>query len=273
VALELTVTGLSFAYRDTEVLHQITLPPVRSGQVTALIGPNAAGKSTLLRCIAGLHQITTGHVRLEPANNGRRFPTTAGERPNDSRPGPGEVFYLPQETPPASSLTVFEAVLLARSHGGRRHGSSKRDAERDTGHALTSLDLDRLATRPISQLSGGQRQLVGLAQAVVRRPAVLLLDEPTSNLDLRNQLHILTLVRRLAADQPTAVLATVHDLNLTARFADQVVVLDRGAVYAAGPPAAVITPVMLREVYRVDGQVHHAHDEDQHLTVTAHRSL
>jgi iron complex transport system ATP-binding protein len=133
------------------------------------------------------------------------------------------------------------------------------------------LDLDELATRPISELSGGQRQLVGLAQAVVRRPAVLLLDEPTSNLDLRNQLHILTLVRHLAADQPTAVLTTVHDLNLTARFADQVVVLHQGAVHAAGTPADVITPAMLREVYRVEGQVHHARGE--HVTVTARRSL
>jgi iron complex transport system ATP-binding protein len=100
---------------------------------------------------------------------------------------------------------------------------------------------------------------------------VLLLDEPTSNLDLRNQLHILALVRRLAAEQPAAVLVTVHDLNLTARFADQVVVLHDGAVHAAGPPAEVITPAMLREVYRVDGRV--SRDENRQLTVTADRGL
>jgi iron complex transport system ATP-binding protein len=271
VALELTVTGLSFAYRDTQVLRAVTLPPVRSGQVTALIGPNGAGKSTLLRCIAGLHPITAGRVRLGPVGNGQPPTTASGERTDAGPPGPGQVFYLPQETPPASSLTVFEAVLLARSQGGHRRGAARRDAEHDTGHALAGLDLDTLATRPISQLSGGQRQLVGLAQAVVRRPSVLLLDEPTSNLDLRNQLHILTLVRQLAADQSTAVLTTVHDLNLTARFADQVVALNQGAVHAAGPPGEVITPALLHEVYRVDGQVHHTQDE--HLTVTAHRSL
>ena len=271
MALELTVAGLCFAYRDTEVLRQVTLPPVRSGQVTALIGPNAAGKSTLLRCIAGLHRITAGRVRIQPTSNGQPLTTASGGRTDTGPPGPGQVFYLPQETPPASSLTVFEAVLLARSQGGRRRGAARRDAERDTGHALAGLDLDALATRPIAQLSGGQRQLVGLAQAVVRRPAVLLLDEPTSNLDLRNQLHILNLVRQLSTDQPIAVLTTVHDLNLTARFADQVVVLHQGTVYAAGPPTDVITPAMLREVYRVDGQVHH--DQDQQLTVTARRGL
>jgi iron complex transport system ATP-binding protein len=262
-ALELTVTGLSFGYSGTDVLREVTLPPVRSGRVTALIGPNAAGKSTLLRCIAGLHRPTAGRVLLGPVG-----PTCADEA---VAPGPGQVFYLPQETPPASSLTVFEAVLLARSQGRRRGGAAARAAERDTGRALAGLDLDALATRPISDLSGGQRQLVGLAQAVVRRPAVLLLDEPTSNLDLRNQLHILALVRRLAAEQPAAVLVTVHDLNLTARFADQVVVLHDGAVHAAGTPAEVITPAMLREVYRVDGRV--SRDEDRQLTVTADRGL
>jgi iron complex transport system ATP-binding protein len=267
VAVELTVTDLWFGYRTTPVLREVTLPPVRSGQLTALIGPNGAGKSTLLRCIAGLHRSTAGQIRLRPVDGSAGGMAELAGAP----PKPTQVFYLPQEIPPASSLTVFEAVLLARGHGARRGGAARRAAERDTGRALAGLDLDGLATRSIAELSGGQRQLVGLAQAMVRRPAVLLLDEPTSNLDLRNQLRILALVRRLAADQPTAVLVTVHDLNLAARFADEVVVLHDGVVHAAGPPDQVITPAMLREVYQVDARVHH--DQDRHLTVTAHRGL
>lgn len=263
--LELTVTGLCFAYRDTPVLHRVTLPPVRAGAVTALIGPNAAGKSTLLRCIAGLHHIGAGRVDLGPASSGN--PDGSPARPLE----PTQAFYLPQETPPASSLTVFEAVLLARSQGVRRGGAPARAAEGDTARALAGLDLDALATRPLAALSGGQRQLVGLAQAAVRRPAVLLLDEPTSNLDLRNQLRILALIRRLAAHQPAAVLVTVHDLNLAARFADHVVVLHDGAVHSAGPPTEVITSAMLRDVYRVDGRVHL--DQDQQLTITARHGL
>lgn len=106
---------------------------------------------------------------------------------------------------------------------------------------------------------------------MARRPALLLLDEPTSNLDLRNQLRILALIRQLATHQPAAVLVTIHDLNHAARFADKVVVLHNGTVHAAGPPHDVITPAMLRAVYKVDGHVHR--DQDQQITVTAHHSL
>jgi iron complex transport system ATP-binding protein len=259
--VELTVAGLSFGYGDTPVLNDVSLPAVRAGTVTALVGPNAAGKSTLLRCIAGLHRYS-GRVRCG---------APGAEAAPDAAPGQGVVFYLPQENPAASSLTVFEAVLLARTSGGARRGAARRDAEHDTGRALAGLDLDGLANRRLAELSGGQRQLVGLAQAMVRRPAVLLLDEPTSALDLRNQLQILARVRSLAVEQPAAVVITVHDLNLSARFADQVVVLDRGEVRAAGPPREVLTRELLREVYRIEADV--ARDADGEVTVTARRSL
>lgn len=253
----LSVEGLRAGYRGTDVLHEVTLPSTAAGQVTALIGPNAAGKSTLLRGIAGI-QRARGRVRIERDG-----------RPDPDPPGPEEIFYLPQEPPPRSTLTVFEAILLACARGRGR--AARRRAERDAGTALAQLRLDELATRPVAELSGGQRQLVGLAQAVARRPSVLLLDEPTSNLDLRNQLRILELVRRIAEDQPACVLVTVHDLNLTARFADQVVVLHRGRVHSSGPPPDVLTPEMLREVYRVQAHVHRTVDDT--LTISVSRGL
>jgi iron complex transport system ATP-binding protein len=246
--MSLQVADLEVGYGRTTVLRGVTLPPVRPGEVVAVVGPNGTGKSTLLKAVAGILP-AAGTVRV----GGR-----------DRSPGDDRVLYIPQEPPPPSSLTVFEAVLLARRRGGRA-------AVERAGAVLADLALADLATRPIARLSGGQRQLVGLAQAVVREPAVMLLDEPTSNLDLRNQLQILGLVRRIAAEQPSAVLLTLHDLTLAARFTDRAVVLHGGAVHSAGDPADVITPEMLREVYRIDATVHRA--DDGTVSVAATRSL
>ena len=233
----LHVEGISVAYRRNPVLHEVTLPLLRAGEVTSVIGPNAAGKSTLLRSIAGFCA-RDGQVRV-----------TGGERPGRR----DRILYLPQDPPPRSSITVFGAVELAHRLGGgpRRAGDGT-----DVAMVLARLDLDALATRRLSELSGGQRQMVALAQAVIRRPDVLLLDEPTSSLDLRNQLEVLEVVRGIARRQPAAVLTVVHDLGLAARIADQVVVLDHGRVHSVGTPAEVITRDMLRQVYRVEGTVH-----------------
>jgi iron complex transport system ATP-binding protein len=235
----LHVEGISVAYRQDLVLREVTLPPLRAGEVTSVIGPNAAGKSTLLRCIAGFHKMT-GQVRITGGAEDR-----AGRR--------DRILYLPQDPPPRSSITVFGAVELAHRLSG---GPRRAEDSADIALVLARLDLDELATRRLSELSGGQRQMVALAQAVIRRPDVLLLDEPTSSLDLRNQLEVLQIVREIARRQPTAVLTVIHDLGLAARIADQVVVLDRGSVHSTGTPAEVITRDMLKEVYRVDGVVH-----------------
>ncbi|HEY2223131.1 ABC transporter ATP-binding protein [Actinomycetospora sp.] len=239
MVLSLVADQVGFAYGQTPVLTGATLPRVRSGTVTALVGPNGTGKSTLLKCLAGL-ETPTGSVRVEDADG-----EPAG-RLGD------HVLYMPQDLPSSSSLGVFEVVLLARQ---RRSGGTRRvpkEAVRDVEATLQRVGLGALAMRPLSALSGGQRQLVSLAQALVRRPSVLLLDEPTSNLDLRNQLHILGLIRDLATTAPAAVVVSVHDLSLAARYADQVAVLHAGGVHAVGPPEDVLTEEMLRDVYGVE---------------------
>ncbi|MBN9741419.1 ABC transporter ATP-binding protein [Amycolatopsis sp. A1MSW2902] len=238
--LTLHVERLAFGYGRTPVLREVTLPEVRAPEVTAIVGPNGSGKSTLLRCVAGFHRVR-GHVRLSG-------------RDAAARPDGGGILYLPQDPPPPSSLTVFEAVLVARKLGG----GGRRDHDDRVAATLLRLGLDGFATRRLSDLSGGQRQMVGLAQAMTRRPDVLLLDEPTSNLDLRNQLRVLRIVREFARDQPAAVVAVVHDLSLAARIADRIVVLHEGTVHSSGSPAEVITADMLGEVYEVEGTVQHA---------------
>ncbi|MDU7286938.1 ABC transporter ATP-binding protein [Corynebacterium kroppenstedtii] len=235
-----TVRHVGFSYGvkgQAPTLSDVTLSDVRVGTVTALVGPNGAGKSTLLRCIAGLEK-HEGEVDAERA------------------------LYLPQDPPPMSSLTVFESVLVARQQSFRGFAGFRvgRVARRDVENTIEMLGLEGLSSRTMAQLSGGQRQLVSFAQAVVRRPAVLLLDEPVSAFDLRNQLMLLGKIRSCAQEIPAAVMMTVHDLGHAARFGDRVVVLSGGSVYAEGTPREVITEHMLREVYGVSATVHATSD-------------
>lgn len=234
------VRGVGFSYGvkgQNATLSDVTLPDLQAGTVTSLVGPNGAGKSTLLRCIAGLEK-HEGEVDVEKA------------------------LYLPQDPPPVSSLTVFESVLVARQQSFKGFAGLRvgRVARQDVKETIEMLGLEGLSSRTMAQLSGGQRQLVSFAQAVVRRPAVLLLDEPVSALDLRNQLMLLAKIRSCAQDIPATVVMTVHDLGHAARFGDRVVVLSGGSVYSEGKPRDVITEQMLREVYGVSATVHATSD-------------
>ena len=254
--MTITVENLDFTYGRTLILRSISLPALRPGAMYAVVGPNGAGKSTLLRCIAGL-QRHSGTITLGDGNgNG------SGAANQD-----GSVLYLPQDPPPATTLTVFENVLLAyQQRAGFR-------VERGTvdlvSAVLEQVGLTPVADRKMAHLSGGQRQLLSLAQAIVRRPSVLLLDEPTSSLDLHNQLKMLALVREYAQEQPAVVITTIHDLTHAARFADHVIVLHDGAVHTVGTPREVITEDMLRQVYRVNARIHFSDDDTLTLAATS----
>lgn len=253
----LRVQDLSFAYGAAPILRGISFD-ARPAGVTALIGPNAAGKSTLFKCVAGL---LAGHGTV--LVDGR--PLAAMDRAEINR----TVAYLPQENPTAAVLTVFEAVLLARQQVG-----SWRVADDDltrVAAALDDLGIADLALRYLNELSGGQKQLVSIAQALVRAPRVLLMDEPTSNLDLQRQLEVVGLVRRVARERGVTVVVALHDLNLAARHADHVLVLAGGELRAAGPPAGVLTPAMVLDVYGVEARVDL--DADGVPVVTALRSV
>ncbi|MEV5650661.1 ABC transporter ATP-binding protein [Nocardia sp. NPDC052254] len=253
--MTITIDNLGFRHGRTPILRSITLPPIEPGAVNAVVGPNGAGKSTLLRCVAGL-QRHSGTVTVD------RDP---GAAPSPS--GKDAVLYLPQDPPPATTLTVFESVLLAHQQGaGFRVERTTVDLVAD---ALDDVGLTPVAARPMTQLSGGQRQLVSLAQAMVRRPSILLLDEPTSNLDLHNQLAMLELIRDYATQQPAVVLTTIHDLTHAARFCDRIIVLHNGAVHTTGTPRDVITEDMLREVYRVNARIEFDDDDTLALAATS----
>lgn len=232
-----------FSYGTMPVLNGIDVELDQRCRVTALIGPNAAGKSTFLRCLAGLLR-PRGSVQLD----GRPL---ASISPADRA---SLVTYLPQDLPNSAALTVFEAVLVARRQvrAGWRVGPEDVEA---VASVLERLGIAALAARHLNELSGGQRQMVAVGQALAVSPRVLLLDEPTSSLDLHHQLELLTLVTELAAERRMTVVLAVHDLNLAARFSDQILVMAHGRIVARGRARDVITPELLRDVYRVDAQV------------------
>ena len=230
-------SGVFAAYGERPVLNGLDLDAAQ-GTVTALAGPNGVGKSTLLRAIAGALRPTRGRIRVMGADiygmNGKERARLVGMVPQNPE--------LPRGT------TALEVTLMGRNpHLGLLAWESAADVE----IALESLrmtDAQDFAERPAHQLSGGERQRVAIAMALAQRTPVILLDEPTANLDLAYQPAIMRLLRELAAAGKTVVTA-VHDLTLAGQFCDSVALVGGGRVVACGPPETTLTPEAIRQVY------------------------
>lgn len=236
----LLVRNLSVRLGQRQVLAGLDLPALEPGAVTVLAGPNAAGKSTLLRAIAQLVPYH-GRIALEGADL-----HAMGHADRARLLG-----YMPQSLPSATGLSVLESVIAAAQAAD--DGLQAR-ADAAAMAVLDRLGIAPLALDPLGRLSGGQRQMVALAQAIVRDPRLLLLDEPTSALDLARTARLMAEVRRLA-DEGRIVVAVLHDLALAARTADRIVVLHQGRIHSAGRPEDVVTPAMLAQVYGVVARV------------------
>jgi len=236
----LRISDIHVGYPRKKVITGLTLPPLISGEVTVLTGPNAAGKSTLLRALAGLLRIK-GSIRYED----QELTTLSAQKRATI------VSFMPQSVPTDINLSVMEAVISALKASPLDAASSSNEHLHQRAVAvLERIGISHLALEPLSQLSGGQRQLASLARSVVREPNVLLLDEPTSALDLRHQLKVMRLARSFAQDGRIVVMV-LHDLNLALRWADQAIVMDKGALVSQGQPTAAITPAVVEQVYGV----------------------
>ncbi len=236
--MSLQIENLSVAYGKSQVIRAFN-DHWPEGQITALIGCNGAGKSTLLRALAGL---ATMQGSLSIAEQ----PLT----PEDQR---SQVAYMPQDTSAQSSLTVLEVVLLGRLGSlGLRLPPGIAD---EAMAALDTFGLTALHARQLDEISGGQRQLVFLTQALFRQPRVLLLDEPTAALDLRHQLLVLDRLQRVSRENGTIVGVAMHDLNLAAQYADRIAGLHNGERIASGLATEVLTPDNLRTMYGIDAKV------------------
>ncbi len=211
--------------------------------MVAILGPNGVGKTTLLRCINGILKPNGGAVMVENSNVLKMDAQAVARR----------IGYVAQRQS-AAKMTVFDAVLM-----GRRPHIRFRVGENDlqiVDGTLRSLYLEDLTLRHIDKLSGGELQKVAVARALVQEPKLLLLDEPTSSLDLKNQVEILKLIRRVVHEHGVGAVMTLHDLTTALRFADKCLFLKGGAIHAAVAPREV-TAEIIGEVYGIEVGIHH----------------
>jgi iron complex transport system ATP-binding protein len=243
-SVRLRADGVRLGYGDRVVVEDLDLDVV-SGTVTAVIGPNGCGKSTLLRALGRLLKPSSGQVVLD----GKRIDRTP------TREVAKVLGLLPQAPSAPEGLTVADLVARGRHPHQAWYRQWSSDDEEIVAQALEWTGIEDLAERPVDELSGGQRQRAWISMALAQGTDLLLLDEPTTFLDLAHQVDVLELVRRLHREAGRTVVMVLHDLNLAARYADRLVAMRDGRIIAAGEPGDVITEEMLAEVFGLDAKV------------------
>ncbi len=243
-ARTLEAQSLTLAYGARTVVEELDLA-LAPGKITAIVGANGCGKSTLLRALARLISPRAGQVLLDGKELHRQHPKEVAR----------VLGLLPQ------SPIAPEGIVVADLVGRGRHPHQKLLAGWSTedydavAAALEATHTTDLADRPVDELSGGQRQRVWIAMALAQSTDILLLDEPTTFLDVAHQVEVLDLLYDLNARRGTTIVMVLHDLNLAARYADVLVAVSEGRVYASGPPADVVTPTLVSDVFGLDSEV------------------
>jgi iron complex transport system ATP-binding protein len=235
------VDGLTIEADGRKILDGIWFR-LEAGGLYGIIGPNGAGKSTLLAAVSGIRRFDAGAVRL--------FGRPVGSWPR--RALARRLAVLQQEALPRTAFTVREVVLMGRYPYQNWFGGSDEEGEALVDRVLETLGLAAYANRRLDALSGGERQRVALAKAMVQDPELLLLDEPTTYLDIGYQIHLLDLVREWQRTGARTVVTVLHDLNLAAQYCDRLLVMHEGRLAAEGPPADVLTPDTIRRVFGVE---------------------
>ena len=234
LALERVSAGYGHTRGSERVVHEVSLQ-LHRGEMVALIGPNGAGKSSLLRVVSGVLRPDTGRALLDGRDLAQMSARDLAQR----------VAVVAQESAIPSGLFVREMVSLGRTPYARLLLGPTAQDRHAVDWAITAAGIENLASRFVDELSGGERQRVILARALAQQPDLLLLDEPTANLDLHHQVAMLELVRGLTRSRGLTVLAAVHDLQLAALYCDQVALLDHGRLVSHGSPEHVLTPELL----------------------------
>lgn len=240
----LTAHELTLAYDDRTVVHDLELA-IPDGRVTVIVGPNACGKSTTLRALGRLLKPKSGSVLLDGAELAS-IPT---------RKIAQSIGLLPQSPSAPEAITVADLVSRGRQPHQHWWQQWSQEDERAVTDAMARTDVTELAERPVDELSGGQRQRVWIAMALAQETDLLLLDEPTTFLDIAHQVEVLDLVRRLNHDQGRTVVIVLHDLNQAARYADHLVAMKEGRIVAEGGPGEVVTAELVREVFGLESVV------------------
>ncbi|MBB2913827.1 iron complex transport system ATP-binding protein [Streptosporangium becharense] len=242
--MRLQAVDVRLGYGDRLIVDGLDLG-IEAGTVTTIIGPNGCGKSTLLRALGRLLKPSGGEVLLD-GKRIDRMPTKEVAK---------VLGVLPQAPTAPEGLTVADLVARGRHPHQTWYRQWSSDDESAVGEALSMTGLLDLGDRPLDELSGGQRQRAWISMALAQGTDLLLLDEPTTFLDLAHQIEVLELVRRLHGELGRTVVMVLHDLNLAARYTDRLVAMRAGRVVAAGPPSEVLTEALLAEVFELDAKV------------------
>ncbi len=243
--IKIEMQKVSIGYSHKVILRDITFQ-VLPGQIVGLIGPNGSGKSTIIRALTRVISLYDGQILLDDKN------IISIPRQQLAR----LVSVVPQVPILPSAFTSFEVVLMGRNpHLSLFQHESSREVE-ITLRAMEQTMTRHLAGRRVGELSGGEIQCLLIARALVQETKAILLDEPTANLDIGRQIEILNLIKRLCHEKNIAVLAALHDLNLSAQYCDRLVLINNGTVHAQGTPVEVITAANIKEVYGAEGCVY-----------------
>lgn len=242
--MDIKIENVNFSYGDLEVLHDINLTIDKPGLV-CIVGPNGVGKSTLIRCINKICQPSSGKILIDGHNlediSLKELATVMG--------------YVPVAAGDLFSMTVLDTVLMGR-HPHQKFGQSSDLDMKIVKRTMNMMDVKHLAMRDFDELSAGQRQRCTVARGLAQTPRILILDEPTANLDVRNQLQVIERMRDLAIENNMTIIMVSHDLNTSAKYADSIIVMALpGIIYKVGKPADVLTEETVRYVYGVDCKV------------------
>ena len=240
--MKLEIKGVSFGYGSMPALEDVTMS-LGDGEIVSLVGPNGSGKTTLLKCINMILKFQKGTVLVEEKDISKLKLKELAKL----------LSYVPQSAGRSFPSTVFEIVLIGRKPYVDWSVSS-RDKE-IVSNILSLMGLKEMALRQSNELSGGEYQKVLIARALAQEPQVLLLDEPTSNLDLKHQLDVLNLITSIVKKKNIAAVMAMHDLNLASRFSNKMIFLNGGKIYDAGKPEKVLTERNIRKVYGVEAIV------------------
>lgn len=245
--IKLSVQNLEFAYRSTPVFSGMNMK-IPKGSLVSVLGPNGSGKSTFLKCVDRILSPNDGKIYIDQED------VSSLERMELAK----KISYVPQSSVRVFPHSVFEIILMGRRpHLGWT--SSGEDEER-VWDVITLLGLEDIALDPFNELSGGQQQKVLIARALVQDTDLMLLDEPTSNLDVWHQLDVMKIVSEMVNKKGITTLMAVHDLNMASRYSDLIILMKQGIIHAAGTPWEVLTPDHIAKVYGVEAKVHRQDD-------------
>ena len=247
--MSIEVKNLNFSYGSRQVLFDVSFS-MKKGEFLSILGPNGVGKSTLFRCILGLLPGYSGQVLLD-GRDAKSFSVREAAR---------QIAYIPQSSAPVFNYSAFDIVLMGRtSNLGTFHAPGKEDVEK-THWALEKIGISHLETRCFHRLSGGERQLVLIARALCQDAPVLMLDEPTANLDFGNQIRVLSQVKQLSQEGYT-VIQTTHNPEQSYMFSDRILALQSGRILTEGAPSQVLTKENMAKLYGIGVEVLSLYDD------------